>query len=180
MGWLSDKMFGKRKTIDTNKIQQYLASTQSLVNEQGHLIGNQLGIANTMQDPNSPPNQMMRNMIMQRGYDSGEQIGQSVAQTGAMTGASPAQTMMQQRMAMQDSLAGSQNQATEAFMNRFDAGTGLLGQGIVNKQRQGQAQLGLDENTANAYISRINAANARRQNNMNLGTSFLTSAIGGM
>lgn len=178
MGWLSDKLFGKRKTMDLNKIQGYLDPTQSLINSQGNLVGEQLGISQTLRDPNSSLNQMMRNMILQRGYDSGEQIGQSIGRTGAMTGASSAQTMMQQRMAMKDSLAGTNNQANEMFMNRFDQGTSLLGQGIVNQQRMAQQQLGLDENLANAYIADINAHNAARANNMSMATGLISGAMG--
>ena len=32
MGWLSDKLFGKRKALDTNKLNAYMQPTQSLVN----------------------------------------------------------------------------------------------------------------------------------------------------
>ena len=178
MGWFSDKMFGKRDKLDLNKIQDYLRPTQNLINYQGQLSDEQLGVGRDLMDPNSPMNQIMRNMILQNNRNTGAQIGQAIASTGAREGASSAQTMMQQRMAMQNAMANSNSQQMEYLQNRFDKGSGLLGQSIVNTQRRGQQQLGLDENMANAYMGTINAENAARQENQNIGMDMLSGLLG--
>ena len=56
MGWLSDKLFGKRKKLDTDKIQDYMKPTQDLMDEQ-------ISMARAMMDPNSEMNQNMRKII---------------------------------------------------------------------------------------------------------------------
>tara|TARA_R100000458_G_C8276951_1_gene252354 strand:+ start:115 stop:660 length:546 start_codon:yes stop_codon:yes gene_type:complete len=178
MGWFSDSMFGKRKQLDLQKIRGYLQPTQSLIDYQGRLSGEQIGIGRDLMDPTSHMNQMMRNMILQQNQNTGAQVGQSIAKLGAQEGASSAQSMMQQRMAMQDAMASSNNQSMQMLQNRFSQGTGLLGQGVVNAQRQGQQQLALDENIANAYIGQINAENAARQANQNTGMDMIGGLLG--
>ena len=46
MGWLSDKLFGKKKRINQNKINDYMAPY-------GKMIDEQEDISRQMMDPNS-------------------------------------------------------------------------------------------------------------------------------
>ena len=59
MGWLSDKLFGKKAKLDLNKIAQFQSGTQGLVTEQ-------LGLSRQMMDPNSAINAQMRHMMAQQ------------------------------------------------------------------------------------------------------------------
>ena len=93
MGWLSDKLFGKRKRMDINHINNLMKPTQDL-------ITGQIDTAKQMQDPNSMINMRMRNLMSQRSAETGAQTAQQMQKMGAMSGMSPAQAMMQQRMAM--------------------------------------------------------------------------------
>jgi hypothetical protein len=148
MGWLSDKLYGKRAELSEDKLRGYQSRTQGYVDEQA-------GIARGMMDPQSQMNQQMRNLIMRNAATGGAQIGQQMQKMSAMSGMSPAQAMMQARMGMNQSMGQSANQYQQQMQSRFGQGAGLL-------QQVGQQQQGLDENLAQGYISRVNAQNARR------------------
>ena len=155
MGWLSDKLFGKRKRMDINHINNLMKPTQDL-------ITGQIDTAKQMQDPNSMINMRMRNLMSQRSAETGAQTAQQMQKMGAMSGMSPAQAMMQQRMAMNQAMGGVNNQWQQGLQNQFSQGTGLLS-GMIGEQRQ------MNEGQVNAYMGQINASNARRQSNMNMG-----------
>ena len=162
MGWLSDKLYGKRQNIDLNQLREYQAQTQGLVDENLGYTREQMGIGRQMMDPQSQMNEMMRNLMMRNAATGGAQIGQQMQKMGAMQNMSPAQVMMQARMGMNQSRGQSANQYQQSLQDRFGQGANLLGQGIQNMQGLGQQQQGLDENLGNAYIAQVNAQNQAR------------------
>ena len=166
MGWLSDKLFGKRKNLDISTIQGYMQPAQDMVNES-------TGYARGLIDPNSEFNIRNRNLLQMMNQSSGQQIGQQMQKMGAMYGASPAQAMMQARMGMNQSMGqGSQN-----YMQGL-LGTQLQGMNLFNTATQNQR--GLSENLANAYVQKINAHNARRQNRVGQLFGLAGAALGGL
>ena len=117
MGWLSDKLFGKRKSIDINKIKEYQQNTQNMINtQQGNVneyLGmgrNFLGMGEEFMDMDSSRNVQMRgllaNIARRQASDQGAQIGNQMMQMGAQGGMSPAQAMMQARMAQNQAMGG--------------------------------------------------------------------------
>ena len=80
MGWLSDKLFGKRKSISLAKLRKYQRRSQRLVNQQLGLINQQTDISQQMMDPESNMNMRMRNTMNQ-------QMGQQAMQQGAQVSA---------------------------------------------------------------------------------------------
>ena len=165
MGWLSDKLFGKKKSIDANKIKQMMAPT-------ANLMGEQLGISRQLMDPNSSINMRMRNMMAQRAAEGGAQTAQQMQKMGAMGGMSPAQAMMQARMGMNQAMGGVDSQMLGMQQGQFSQGLGLMGQ-MTNLQKQ------LNEGDVNTYVGGINAANAARNQRMGMASGLLGSVVQG-
>ena len=163
MGWLSDKMFGKRKALDTDKLNAYMQPTQNLVNEQ-------LGSYRQMMDPNSNMNMQMQQMMQSNASTQGAQIGSQMSKMGAQTGMSPAQAMMHSRMAQKDSTSGLNDQYMQYMQGQNKQG--LMGMGNMTQMQQG-----LNENEANAYVQQINAHNAKRAGRVGFATSLMGTAI---
>tara|TARA_R100001594_G_scaffold46108_1_gene79108 strand:+ start:4543 stop:5082 length:540 start_codon:yes stop_codon:yes gene_type:complete len=163
MGWLSDKLFGKRKSLDLNKLKGYMQPTQNLLDKT--LAGYE-----GLMDPNSEMNQGMIRHMQQQAQTQGAQIGQQVQKIGAMRNVSPAQAMMQARMAMNNSLGSLQGRELDFLQQQYSQGLGGM-MGIT------QMQQGLNENEANAYVQSINAHNAKRQGRMNFATGLLGTAV---
>ena len=164
MGWLSDKMFGKKKKLDLDTIRGHMSQTQGLVDDQ-------LGMSRQMMDPNSALNMQMRNMLAQRAAQTGAQTGQQMMRMGAMSNVSPGQAMMQARMAQNQAMGQANQQWQNQLEGRFTQGLGLMGSMTGMQQ-------GLDENMANAYIGQINAANAQRNQRMGMTMGLLGSIAG--
>tara|TARA_R100000458_G_C8129044_1_gene144846 strand:- start:61 stop:606 length:546 start_codon:yes stop_codon:yes gene_type:complete len=164
MGWLSDKLFGKRKSLDLDKLKDYMAPTQDLVNEQ-------LGISRNMMDPNSLMNIGMRNYMQSQAATQGAQIGSQMEKMAAMTGTSPGQAMMQARMGMSGAMSGVEDDYLQWMQGQQQQGLGLMG------NMTGMMQ-GLNENEANAYVQSINAHNAKRASRVGMFTSLAGAAIG--
>ena len=163
MGSFSDKLFGKRKSIDPAHIKKLMAPTQNLVTEQ-------LGIGRQMMDPNSQMNMRMRNLMSQRAAESGALVGQQMQKMGAMTGMSGAQAMMQARMGMNQAQGGVNQQWQQGLQSQFGQGLGLMGN-MTGMQKD------LNQGEVNTYVGQINAANARRQSRMGM-TMGLLGGIG--
>ena len=111
-------------------------------------------------------------MMAQRAAESGAQSGLQMQKMAAMTGVSPAVAMMQSRMAMNQNMGNINNQFLNQLNQRFGQGMSLLGS-MTNMQK------GMDESNVNTYIADINAQNARRNQNMGIGSSFIGALIGG-
>ncbi len=165
MGGISDKLFGKKKSIDANKIKQMMAPT-------ANLMGEQLGISRQLMDPNSAINMRMRNMMAQRAAESGAQTAQQMQKMGAMGGMSPAQALMQVRMGMNQAMGGVDSQMLGMQQGQFSQGLGLMGQ-MTDLQRQ------LNQGDVNTYVGGINAANAARNQRMGMASGLLGSVMKG-
>ena len=165
MGWLSDKMFGKRKRLDLSHINKLMAPTQGLVTEQ-------LDMSREMMDPNSKMNMRMRNLMAQRSAESGALAAQQMQKMGAQTGMSAGQAAMQQRMAMNESMGGVNQQWQQGLQGQMDKGMGLFGQMQGEMKSYNQADV-------NSYMGQINASNQRRAGNMSMGMGLLSSVISG-
>ena len=163
MGWLSDKLFGKKAKLDLNKIADFQSGTQGLVTEQ-------LGLSRQLMDPNSAINQQMSNMMAQRANQTGANIGLQMNKMGAMSGVSPAQAMMQARIGMHNQMGQVNQNWMQNLQSQFSQGLGLMGNMTGMQQ-------GLDENLANAYVQDINARNQARANRMNMASGLLGGAM---
>tara|TARA_Y100001963_G_scaffold58506_1_gene81826 strand:+ start:3715 stop:4209 length:495 start_codon:yes stop_codon:yes gene_type:complete len=164
MGWFSDKLFGKRKRMDPNKINDFMAPYEQMVRERE-------GMARQIMDPLSAKNREMRMYMESQAANQGAQTGSQLQKIAAMGGISPAQAMMQSRMAMNDRMSGLQGQQLNWMQGQQNTGLGLLGQVM-------DARKGIGEQQANTYMQDINAHNARRQSNMSMGASLLGSFLG--
>jgi hypothetical protein len=164
MGWLSDKLFGKRKRIDTAHIDRMMAPTQDLITQQKE-FGTQ------MMDPKSAINMQFRRMMAQRSAETGAQSAQQMQKMSAMHGISPAQAMMQQRMAMNQAMGGVNDQMLQNQQSMWTQGAGMLGAMINPQSQMNQGQVG-------AYTGQINASNQRRAGNMAFGQQALGALIG--
>ena len=165
MGWLSDKLFGERKSLDLNHINNLMAPTQEL-------IGEQLGIGRGLMDPQSDVNQRLRALMAQRASESGAETSRRMGELGAQTGMSAGQTAMQSRMAQHESTSGVNDIWKQALMSQYSQGLGLMG-------NMTQMQQGVNENQVNAYMAQINAENAARSQNMGMGMNLVGGIIGG-
>ena len=167
MGWLSDKLFGKRKRIDQAHIQNLMKPSKDMMNEQ-------IDWSRQMMDPNSQMNMRMRNLMAQRSAESGAQSAQQMQKMGAMTGMSAGQAAMQQRMAMNEAMGGVNQQWQAGLQNQFNQGLGLFGNMQQEMKSYNQADV-------NQYVGQINAANQRRAGRVAFGTNLLSTALtGGM
>ena len=167
MGGASDKLFGKRKRIDTAKIAAMMKPSKDMMHEQ-------IDISRQMMDPNSQINMRMRNLMAQRSAESGAIAAQQMQKMGAQTGMSAAQAMMQQRMAMNQAMGGVNQQWQAGLQNQFNQGLGLFGNMQQEMKSYNQADV-------NQYVGQINAANQRRAGRVAFGTNLLSTALtGGM
>jgi hypothetical protein len=164
MGWLSDKLFGKRKRIDPNKIDDYMRPYRDMIDEQED-------ISRQMMDPDSEMNRSQRQDMFSRQNDMLAQQQQQMSKFGAQTGMSPAQVMMQQRMSANQMQGGFGAQSRDMNRQQYGQGLGLLQNTMMQRQ-------GVGEQQANVYMQKINASNAARQANIGMATSLAGAAIG--
>ena len=95
---------GLAKALDINKIRDFQAPTQNLIDEQ-------VGVGRGLMDPQSQINAQLKSMMVQNMMNAGAQAGQQASKLGAQMGVSPGQVLMQQRQA--------QNQATGSVNNKW-------------------------------------------------------------
>ena len=164
MGWFSNLLYGERKSIEPNKLNSYMEPYLKMINEQEDIFKQQM-------DPNSLLNQTMQNNMLQQNLDLQSQQNLSTQGTAAMQGVSPGQ--ITQMIHNQNTANRGQfgNQMQNFMTGQFQAGLGGLG-GIA------QARKGEGERLSNMHIQEVNAHNARRQSNMDMGMSLLGMAIG--
>tara|TARA_R100001129_G_scaffold31409_1_gene20851 strand:+ start:7505 stop:8227 length:723 start_codon:yes stop_codon:yes gene_type:complete len=164
MGWFSDALFGKRKRMDKNKINDYMKPYTMMIDEQEQ-------IARDMMDPNSRTNVMAQQQMRSNQMDTMAMQNQGLLQSAAMTGMSPGQAAMQARQNMNTGRAQMGNQFQGLMASQNQMGLGMLGNVMGMKQGEGERQ-------ANMYMQEINAHNARRQANMSMTTQLAGAAIG--
>lgn len=150
MGWFSDMLFGKRKSLSIPKIEDYMQPAQDLVTKQ-------VDLSQSFLDPESTMNQQLRQMLSQQSLMQGQSVGNQMKKMGAMRNMSSAQTMMQARMGMNQAMGQGQQQWMQGLQDQYKFGSGLLADATY-------AQTGLSENIANAYVSKISGHNAARAN----------------
>lgn len=164
MGWFSDMMFGKRKKLDIDVMnEKYKAYTD--------FMGEQEGIARQMMDPKSMLNFSQQNFLRQNQYDFANMQNRQLQKVGAMTGMSPGQTTANMMSNMNTMRGDANRQFQEMLFNQYDKGLGLL-QGV------GQMKLGEANRQGDLYMAQINAHNARRQANMQMGVDAIGMGLG--
>ena len=165
MGWLSDKLFGKRKSIDQNHIKNLMKPTQDLVNEQ-------LNLSRDLMDPDSAMSQQHLGFLQSQAGESAAQASTAVNKIAAMRNVSPAQAMMHARIASNKAYGNVTANMQNYLQDQFGMGLGLMG-------NMTQMQQGLNDNQANAYVQQVNAANAKRASRVGMFTSLLGAAVTG-
>ena len=170
MGWLSDKLFGKKKRIDQNKINSYMQPYTKMIDRFE-------GIADDQMDYDSVMNRTARNRFMNQSYDMLGQNQNQLQQTAMMNNLSPAQMMAQQQQMANRTTGQFGTQMDQMYQNQYNQG--LAGLMNVSQMRKGEG-----ERLANAHIQSVNAHNQRRQGRMGLATGLLgmglSFASGGM
>ena len=157
-------MFVKRKKINIDTINEYYKPYASIINQQGD-------IANQMLDSNSLLNQHRQGMLRNQAFDMAGMQNQQTMKMGAMTGMSAGQMLA--NTSANDARARGElgMQFNNLLSSQHDRGLGLLGQ--VGQMRQGEA-----DRESNQYLAKINAHNARRNSNMQMGVDLLGMAVG--
>jgi hypothetical protein len=164
MGWLSDSLFGKRKKMNIDTINEYYKPYASIINQQGD-------IANQMLDSNSLLNQQRQGMLRNQSFDMAGMQNQQTMKLGAMTGMSAGQ-MMANTAANSSRARGELGmQFNNLLSSQHDRGLGLLGQ--VGQMRRGEG-----DRESNQYMAQINAHNARRNSNTQIGSDLFSLAMG--
>jgi len=168
MSWFSDALFGERKSINTNKINNFMAPYDQKVSEFEDIARQQM-------DPTSWYNVQRANTLRTESADAYQMNMNNLRQATMMSGGSPAQ------LAAQTSAAGNTMQGNVGaqigglLQANYDTGFGNL-QNVANMQK------GIGERQANLHIQKVNESNARRDARMGnvmgllgLGTSMIGS-----
>ena len=159
MGWLSDKLFGKKKRIDQNKINSYMEPYRKMIDRFE-------GIAEDQMDYDSVMNRTARQRFMGQSYDMLGQNQNMLAQTAMMNNLGPAQMMAQQQQMANRTTGQFGAQMDQMYQNQYNQG--LAGLMNVSQMRKGEG-----ERLANAHIQSVNAHNARRQSRMGFASGLL-------
>ena len=171
MKYIYNPVTGTLDDIETPTLgEKYFASAET--DALKDMMNEQIGMSRQMMDPNSQMNMRMRNLMAQRSAESGAQSAQQMQKMGAMTGMSAGQAAMQQRMAMNESMGGVNQQWQQGLQGQMDKGMGLFGQMQQEMKSYNQADV-------NSYMGQINAANQRRSGNMAMGMGLLSSVVSG-
>ena len=159
MGWLSDKLFGKRKKVNQAHIANVMKPAHDMMNQQ-------IDWSKQLMDPKSAINMRLRNMMAQRSAETGAQQAQQMQKIAAMTGMSGGQAAMQSRMAMQNAMGGMNDQFIGMQQGQFNQGLSLYNLMHEQMKQKGQADV-------NMHLGDVNASNARRAQNQGIGMSVL-------
>ena len=165
MGWFSDALFGERKRIDQSKIDDMMAPTRNLINQQNEL-------AQGMLDPNSEFSRRNQATMRTQYADAMSQQSQDMQSTAAMRGVSPGQAMQMQRAAGTSQMGQFGGALGQQQGQMYQQGLGLLGQ-VTGLEK------GMNEQRVNTYMQQVNAHNQRRAANVGLATSMAGAAMGG-
>ena len=188
MGWLSDKLFGKKKSIDMDKIENYMKQSQGLLdNYNSGMLSAYGGAASGLISQGGDMRQ-----AASRGY--GNMLGMIPELS---EGGRAMQGMGQETYGMGQSMMDPNSGMNQQMFNRINqqaANTGaqsmsqtgrLMAQGGVNpalaaaNQRMTQNQIG--RGTQNSYMDYMQGARTQGMNAMNMGAGMYgqgTSAIG--
>jgi len=159
MGWLSDKLFGKKKKIDHNKLNSYQEPYLKMVNQYED-------IAQGMMDPNSVHNQSKVNQLRANTYDNLGMQNQNLLSMGMMQNLSPAQMMAQQRAQSNQTLGNLGTNIQNLQSDQYN-------QGILNLQNVMGMRRGEADRLSNMHVQQVNASNAARQNRMSMTSGLI-------
>ena len=164
MGWFSDALFGERKRMNPNKINDMMSKYDSMVDEQEKF-------ARDAMDPNSQRNRQLQNQVRQQSFDMTSAQNQGLMSAAAMGNVSQGQLAMQ----MQSNMSTARNQLgsqMQGLLNsQFNTGMSMFGESMASRRDQGERQ-------ANMYMQQINAANERRQQNVGIVTGLIEAGLG--
>ena len=164
MGWFSDALFGERKRMNPNKINDMMSKYDSMVDEQEKF-------ARDAMDPNSQRNRQLQNQVRQQSFDMASAQNQGLMSAAAMGNVSQGQLAMQ----MQSNMSTARNQLgsqMQGLLNsQFNTGMSMFGESMASRRDQGERQ-------ANMYMQQINAANERHQQNVGIVTGLIEAGLG--
>ena len=115
MGWFSDSLFGKKKRIDKNKINSWMAPYNQMIDEQESL-------ARDMMNPNSRVNRQQQQLIRSNQMDLVASQNQGLMGAAAMGGVSSGQAAMQASANMNTGRAQMGQQYGMMLQNQFSGG----------------------------------------------------------
>lgn len=164
MGWFSDALFGKRQRMNPNKINDMMSSYDQSVEEQ-------MSRARDMMDPDSALNMQQKQMIRSEQADATAAQNQNLLSMAASQGLGSGQAAAQMMANSQTSRGQLGNQFSNLMLQQQQGG-----QNLFNMAMQGQK--GIGERQANMYMEQVNAANARRQQNVGIVTGLVEAGLG--
>ena len=148
MGWLSDKLFGKRASIDHKRIDNYMQPFNDMVDRYEEMCNERL-------DTFSQWSQQNRNMMVSNALTMNQgnlnQLG-GVMASGAM---SPAQILQNMRQSQNTALSGVESNFQNFMGQQRSEAMSLLDRAMKGRLYEGERQ-------SNAHIQDVNAHNARR------------------
>lgn len=147
MGWFSDMMFGKKKKMNIDKMNEFYKPYASILNQQGD-------IANQMLDPNSLLNMQRQGMLRNQQADMTGMQNQQTMKFGAMSGMSPGQIIANTAANSSRSRGELGMQFNNLLTNQYDKGLGLLG-------NVGMQQLGEGDRLTDRYLGGLTAHNTQ-------------------
>jgi hypothetical protein len=159
MSWFSDALFGKRQRIDPNKMNDYMQPFNEILN-QFKTMGED------MMDPMSQASQQYFNRMQSNAQTQGGVNMQNIQKLASMGNMNPASALANIRGGNQELLGGVQDRFSSFMQNRENTGISLLDKYMRGQQSEGERQ-------SNMHIQQVNAHNAARQANMQMGTDLL-------
>ena len=166
MGWFSDAVFGKKKRIDQEKIQDFQQPYEDMVSEVEDW-------SRDFMDEDSLLNRSKRIQFENSMRDNLAVTQRSLQDTGAMTNMSPAQIMANQLKA-DNQFSGQMGGNWGSFMdNQWNKGYGLFSN-VMNMKK------GIGDRLSNAHIQEINAHNAAISQRKGNFMSLLEMGIGAL
>ena len=164
MGWLTDPLFGKRKTMDINKMNSFMAPYDSMVDEQEQF-------ARQAMDPNSARNRQMRDQVRMQSFDLAGAQNQGLMSAASMNNMSPGQLAMQQSVNSSNMNNQFSNQMTGLMSSQYNAGMNMFSESMQNRK-------GIGERGANMYMQKVNAANEARAGNISMVKELVVAGLG--
>jgi hypothetical protein len=157
--WFSDALFGERQRIDPNKINDYMEPYNEMLS-QFKTMGED------MMDPMSQASQNYYNQMQSTAQTQGGLNMQNIQKLTSMNNMSPAAALANIRGGNKELMGGVQDQFSNFMRQREGQGISLLGQYMQGQQGEGERQ-------SNMHIQQVNAHNAARSSNIQMGMDVL-------
>ena len=159
MGWFSDALWGKKQRIDQNKINDYYAPVQEMLDKFKNL-------GEDYMDPSSGAYQSRLNMMRNNAYSQGNVNMQNIQKLTSM-GNMNSGSAYANILGGNQELLGGVNQGFDKFMQQRETS------GISLLDRYMRGQEGQADRQSNMHIQQVNAQNASRAANQQMGVSVL-------